>query len=313
MVRESPAVDHRIGDEDGSVHYVWDDRLDPIRRVEPGDVVRFDCPDASDGTVGPETAPADLPTDPLDPGHALVGPVAVAGASPGDVLVVEILDVTHGEWGWTAHWPDKGLLADHFDEGGLHVWDLDGDVGHFVDGIEVPLDPFPGSLGVAPAGEAARSTIPPRNVGGNLDVKYLTAGSTAYLPVEVDGALFSVGDGHAAQGDGEVCLTGIETPISVTARLSVRSGREITQPAYQTDSWQAPGPAYATTGVDDDLMAATERAILEMVRHLERERGLTASQAYVLCSVAVDLRINQVVNAPNWTVSASLPHSLFPD
>ena len=189
-------------------------------------------------------------------------------------------------------------------------------MGHFVKGIEVPLDPFPGVIGVAPAEPGEHGTLPPRSVGGNMDIKHLTAGSTLYLPAAVDGGLFSVGDCHAAQGDGEVCVTGIEAPMAVTARFTVRSDRSIDQPQFETAGPFTPSgadePMYGTAGISDDLMEATKLAVRHMIDHLAAERGLTRGEAYILCSAAVDLKINEVVDAPNWTVSAYLPEGLFP-
>lgn len=312
MERHRYDIDHRLSDAAENIHHTWNNSIKPVSTIRSGDIVRFQCPEASNGAVDERTGVADVPDVSLDPGHALIGPVAIEEATPGDVLEVELLDVHHGGWGWTAHWPDKGLLADHFTEHGLHIWKLDEGIGYFDGGIEVPLDPSPGTIGVAPAVNGSHSTIPPRNVGGNLDVKYLTEGSTAYFPVDVDTALFSVGDGHAAQGDGEVCLTGIETPLTLTARFSVHSQMQIERPRYATETRTTDGTAYATTGISDDLMTATEQAIRGMIEYLVSQWNLPRSQAYMLCSVVVDLKTNQVVNRPNWTVSAHIPESIFP-
>ena len=318
MSSENHTVDHQVSDDDGS-HSAWDNGLDPVRTIEPGDVVRFECRDATDGQLGPDSTVADVATLEVDPVHPLTGPVAIDGARPGDVLQVEILDLEHEGWGYTVILPGEmglGLLSDEFPEPDLFVWDLEDDVGHFVNGIEVALDPFPGVIGVAPVESGSHSTFPPRSVGGNLDVKHLTAGSTLYLPIAVDDALFSVGDCHAAQGDGEVCGTGIEAPMAVTCRFGVRSDRSLEGPQFETTGPFTPTgrdePIYGTTGVADDLMAATRTAIRHMIDHLHDERGLTRGEAYLLCSAAVDLKLNEVVNAPNWTVSAYLPESVFP-
>ncbi|MCQ4332008.1 acetamidase/formamidase family protein [Natronomonas sp. F2-12] len=313
-------VDYRISDRDENVHVgVWDNSLDPVRTVEPGSVVRFECRDATDNHFDAESTVEEMATKPSG-GHPLTGPIRVDGAEPGDVLAVELLEFQHKGFGVSYFYSrdtDKGLLPESFEEPGLHTWELDGDVGRFVNGIEIPLEPFPGIVGVAPAEPGEHSTIPPRRVGGNMDIKHLTAGSTLYLPVEVEGALFSIGDCHAAQGDGEVCVTAIEAPMSVTARLDVRSDMAIEEPQFETTGpFTATGadePAYATTGIADDLMDATKRAIRHMIDHLSETHGLTRAEAYILCSVAVDLKINQVVDAPNWTVSAYLPESIFPD
>ena len=209
-----------------------------------------------------------------------------------------------------------GLLPEEFPDSGIHVWELDEDVGHFVNGIEVPLDPFPGVIGVAPAAEGEHGTLPPHDGGGNVDIKHLTAGSRLYLPVAVDGALFSTGDCHAAQGDGEVCVTGVEAPMFVTARFDVRPDLQIEQPQFETEGPFMPAgrdePMYGTAGVADDLIEATKKAVRYMIGHLHEHRGLTRQEAYILCSAAVDLKINEVADAPNWTVSAYLPESIFP-
>nr|WP_159763680.1 acetamidase/formamidase family protein [Halovenus carboxidivorans] len=307
-----------MSDDDENVHVgVWDNALDPALSVESGAVVEFDCRGAPNGTFDEDSTAADL-EDMSFEGHPLTGPVFVDGAEPGDVLEIELLGFEHEGFGVTYFYPreeEKGLVPEEFDEPGVHIWDLDGDIGHFVDGIEVPLDPFPGIAGVAPAEAGEHSTTPPRRVGGNLDIKHLTAGSTLYLPVEVPGALFSIGDCHAAQGDGEVCITGIEAPMSVTARLSVRPEMEIEHPQFETAGpFSLSGvdePAYGTTGVAPEMREAAKTAIRQMIDHLHAERGLSRTDAYLLCSVAVDLKINQAVNEPNWTVSAYLPERLF--
>ena len=312
-------VDHRLSDREENVHVgTWNNALEPTLSVQPGAVIRFECRDAPNGHFDAESTVEDLATKPSN-GHPLTGPVRIEGAQPGDVLVVELLEFQHKGFGTSYFYPGetgKGLLPETFEDPGLYVWDLEGDVGRFVDGIEVPLDPFPGVVGVAPSDPGEHSTIPPRRVGGNVDIKHLTAGSTVYLPIEVEGALFSIGDCHAAQGDGEVCVTGIEAPMFVTARFGLRSEMSIEQPQFETTGPFTPTgagePMYATTGIADDLMAATKRAIRHMIEHLSEVYELTHEEAYILCSVAVDLKISQVVDAPNWTVSAYLPKSLFP-
>jgi acetamidase/formamidase len=315
----SYTVDHELSDADEHIHNAWDNSLEPILTVKPGEVVRFECRDALDGQVGPDSDVEDLATASFDPVHPLTGPVAVEGAEPGDVLAVEFLDFEHKGWGFTGFMPGEmglGLLPEDFPDAGLHVWDLDDGVAHFVNDIEVPLDMFPGIAGVAPAETGAHDTLPPRDTGGNFDIKHLTAGSTLYLPVEVAGALFSTGDCHAAQGDGEVCVTGIEAPMFVTARFDVLKDKSVSQPELETTGPFTPTgadePMYATAGIADDLMVATKKAVRHMIDHLEAERGLTRGEAYILCSAAVDLKISEVVDAPNWTVTAYLPESVFP-
>jgi acetamidase/formamidase len=312
-------IDHHLSDDDANVHHEWDDTLDPAVRIESGDVVRFECRDALDGQIKTDSTAEEFASASFDPVHPLTGPVYVAEAEPGDVLEVELLDLETKGWGYTGFFPgemDLGLLPEEFEEAGLHVWDIEEDVCRFVHGIEVPCRPFPGIVGNAPATGGPVDTLPPRDVGGNMDVKHMSEGSTVYLPVEVEGALFSTGDCHAAQGDGEVCVTGIEAPMFVTARFHVRKDMDIEQPQFETDGPFTPTGRdermYATTGIDSDLMEATKKAVRHMIDHCSSKRGLTRSEAYILCSAAVDLKINEVVDAPNWTVSAYLPESIFP-
>jgi acetamidase/formamidase len=293
-------ADHELSREPEHRHYDWDRARDPALTVDSGDTVAVACRDAADGQLPEGATVADL--EAVDaPGHALTGPVAVSGLEPGDTLAVDVLDVTHEGVGWTYVYPSEagtGLLPDEFPDGAVHTWALEGDVGRFVRGIEVPLTPFPGNLGVVPAEPGPHSTTPPRRVGGNLDVKHLTAGSTLYLPVEVAGGLFSVGDLHAAQGDGEVCITAIEMPGTVTVRLR-RSDRDVDGPELDPAGPFAPagdGPVRATTGLGDDLDAAAREAVRAMIRRLTTDRDLSRLAAYMLCSVAADLKVSEVVN-----------------
>jgi len=327
-VDDAPTPDYRLTDAPEHVHYSWDNALDPALTVQPGSVVAFDCRDAFDGQLPPDATAADLAAV-ESAGHPLTGPVAVEGAEPGDTLRVDLLAFEHEGWGVTVVPSGEnggGLLPDSVPGPHVRGWDLDGEsttapgdgrVARFVDDappVAVPVRPFPGNLGVAPGADGAHDTIPPRDVGGNLDVKHLTAGASLYLPVEAAGALFSIGDCHAAQGDGEVCLTGIEAPMTVTARLDL-ADRSVAQPEFETTGPFTPTgrdePMYATTGIAPDLMDATERAIAHMIAHLHDRRGIARLDAYVLCSTAVDLKISQVVDAPNWTVTAYLPESIL--
>jgi acetamidase/formamidase len=248
-------------------------------------------------------------------GHPLSGPIAIRDARPGDVLQIDILELVPGDLGYTAFSPGRGLLPEDFPEPYLKMWELDGISAELRPGVRIPLDPFLGVMGVALSEPGEHSTIPPRASGGNMDVKQLTAGATLYLPISIDGALFSAGDGHAAQGDGEVCITAIETTMSATLRFTVRRDRELRGPEFETtrplSAATSAGPHYATTGIAPDLMEASKEAVRAMIRHLVRDRGLSREDAYVLSSVAVDLRISEVVDAPNWVVSAFLPLAVF--
>jgi len=292
-----------------TVHYAWDNALPPRLEIESGETVRLACRDAFDGVYSRDST--EIVTR-VAKGHPLSGPVAVRGARPGDVLQVDVLDLVPGAFGVTTFVSDRGLLAGDFPEPYLKVWDLEGDRAEFRPGVRVPLAPFLGVMGVALAAPGEHSTIPPGAAGGNMDIKQLTKGSTLFLPVAVEGALFSCGDGHAAQGDGEVCITAIETTMTATLRLTVRRDLRIAGPEFETASAGAqPGRHYVTTGIAPDLMEATKQAVRAMIAHLVAARGLTREEAYVLCSVAADLKISEVVDAPNWVVSAFLPLGLF--
>ena len=230
-------------------------------------------------------------------------------------MQIDILEVKPGSFGWTSFRPGAGLLPDDFDAPYLRTWDLsDGAFAHLGDRIRVPLEPFCGVMGVALAAAGAHSTMPPRRTGGNMDIRQLTAGSTLYLPVEVDGGLFSVGDAHAAQGDGEVCITAIEMSATVSLRFTVRRHLQLAEPQFRAagSRWRgSSGPAYVTTAHGPDLLLNAQNAVRYMLDHVQREYGLSREDAYCLASVAVDLKISEVVDAPNWIVSAFLPLELF--
>jgi acetamidase/formamidase len=304
--------------DSSSVHYEWNNALPPRLVIRPGDTVVFETRDAADGFYTADSTAADVEARGPFRGHPLTGPVRVEDARPGDVLVVEIREVVPARpFGWTHIRPGRGLLPpSDFPKSFLQIWDVsDGAYARMGKGIAVPIDAFPGVLGTALDAPGGHSTMPPRKNGGNMDVKQLTAGATLYLPVWVDGALFSVGDAHAAQGDGEVCVTAVEMSARVTLRFGLESGRWLPEPCLRTagpigratnrGSW------FATTAHGPDLFAAAQQATRYMIQHLERERGLSREEAYALSSVAVDLKISEIVDAPNWIVSAFLPESIF--
>jgi acetamidase/formamidase len=246
----------------------------------------------------------------------VTGPVEVDGAEPGDTLQVDLLDFTPADWGWTASIPGFGLLAEDFPDGFLKITRLPADGGpvDFWPGIRIPLAPFCGEVGVAPE-TGPRSTIPPDLHGGNMDTRHLVAGSTLFLPVFHSGARFSIGDGHATQGDGEVSGTAIETPMRALVRLSVRKDVRVTGPEFvaapDPNAALRNGARYATDGIGPDLMAAARDALRRMIDWLGREHGLDPMQAYLLCSVAVDLRISEIVDVPNFVVTAHCPLGIF--
>lgn len=290
----------------------WSRDYEPATTVTSGAEVHLEILDASGGQItsgADSSAVSALDFARVNP---VTGPVYIEGARAGDVLQIDILNLAPRTEGWTALIPGFGLLADDFPEPWLHVWEIDKGLAHFVEGITVPVRPMCGVLGVAPAEAGEHSIVPPRRVGGNMDIPQLGVGATLYLPIEVDGALFSAGDTHAAQGDGEVCGTGIESSMDLDVRLTVRTDLSIDGPEYSVPDMSAreTGAAYACTGIAPDLMDASKQAIRAMIRHLQRTTSLDERAAYALCSVAVNLRISQLVDAPNWLVSAFLPHDV---
>lgn len=307
--------DHTI--HGAHTHNVWDRNLEPALEIEPNQSVEFTIIDASGGQLDRSSNLAAVKELDFTRVNPVTGPVFVAGARAGDVLVVEILEFGVKDWGWTAIIPGFGLLADEYPDPYLKIWELEKGAtnARFNEAIEIPLNPFPGTIGVAPGDPGPHSIVPPRSCGGNLDIKHLTAGTTLYLPVQVEGALFSVGDTHAAQGDGEVCGTAIESPMQLALRFSVRRDLNLEQPQYAIPgpliTGQDPRGYYVTTGISDDLMEATRKSVRAMIQHLGDVHGLEPNEAYALASVAVDLKISEVVDVPNWVVSAFLPQSIF--
>ncbi len=212
---------HHVGSEHGS--YVWDNRLAPALEVESGAVVELECADASGGQLTARSTAADVAELDLTRVNPVTGPVYVKGAQPGDVLAVEILELRPHDWGWTAIIPDFGLLADEFPEAWLNISRVDPDTRtvEFLPGVRLPFEPFPGTIGVAPEQTGEHPTLVPTKWGGNMDIKHLRPGTTLLLPVAVEGALFAVGDTHAAMGDAEVCGTAVETAMDIAVRLTI--------------------------------------------------------------------------------------------
>ena len=306
-----------IHDLVSGTQFNWSNDRTPVVTVRSGDELVLAVPDASGGQIGPGAGVDAVTGIDFDRVNPTCGPIFVEGARPGDVLAVEILRMEMSRLGWTAIFPGFGLLSDQFTAPWIRTWEIGNNArAVFRDGISVPVRPFCGVIGLALAEPGVHSVIPPRRVGGNLDVKQIGEGATIYLPVEVEGAMLGIGDTHAAQGDGEVCGTAIESPSTVTVRLSVRRDMDVEAPEFDVtrpleSAEDASAGYHATTGVAPDLMAASRQAIERMIVHLTRRYGLEPEEAYALCSVAVDLKISEVVDAPNWVVSAFLPLSLF--
>jgi acetamidase/formamidase len=295
-------------------HSRWNRRLEPRLEIASGDTVHMECVDASGGQVHPGMTTEEFLG--IDRGriHALTGPIFVQDAEPGDVLEVEILEVRHKGWGWTSFIAGLGFLKERFAEPFLFHWQLEEEVTHSLAPAIVPLRPFCGVMGVAPAEDGEFRTRAPGNFGGNLDVRELTAGARLYLPVLSAGALFSAGDAHAAQGDGEVCINGIECPADATLRFHLHEGRSISGPLVMSaDRRVSELGEWVVVESAADALSAAHAATSRMVDLLSSHWGLSPEHAYLLCSVAMNLRLSQVVNEPMITVSAAIAKDVLPE
>jgi acetamidase/formamidase len=295
------------------VHYGWNNQFPPRLTIAPGDTVNIETLDASAGQLNADSSVEDLKKLDMTFINPVTGPILVDGAQPGDALKITILSFRPSGWGWTGNIPGFGLLAEQFPDARLHHWNYDPGLSPVLygPGGRVPLRPMTGTIGVAPAEPGLHSIIPPRQVGGNMDVRDIGEGAELYLPIEVGGALLSVGDTHATQGDGEVCGTAIESPIDLTLKVELVKGANLRYPRYAT-----PGPVTnhfdkkgyeVTTGIGPDLYQAARIAVSEMVDLLSRRFGYSPIDAYMLCSVCADLRISSIVDRPNWVVSFLFP------
>ena len=296
-------------------HSVWNRGLEPRLHIAPGDEVQVECVDASGGQVQPGMTTAEYLAIDRTRIHALTGPIWVEGAEPGDVLQVDVLATRHGGWGWTSTIEGLGFLKERFHEPYLFHWTLEGEWTRTLAPAMVPVRPFLGVMGVARAEDGKFRTRPPGSFGGNLDVRELCAGSTLYLPVFNHGALFSCGDGHAAQGDGEVCINGIECPLDVTLGFQLHKQEPLSGPIVEASealAADATADAWVVVETGTDLEAAARAATGRMVDLLASRWGLSEVHAYLLCSVAMKLRLSQVVNEPVHTVSAAISKQILP-
>jgi acetamidase/formamidase len=268
---------HEIPLERRTLHGHFSRDLEPVLAIEPGDTIAFACPNAGWRLEDGERFE---PFDPeLDAGHALIGPIELRGAKSGQTLVVQIDRVEPGSWGFT-----QGHET-------VVRWSLEGGMGTDERGKKVALRPFLGVLGMPPDEAGRHSTGPPRRFGGNIDCKELVPGATLHLPIPVDCALFSAGDGHAAQGDGEVSGTAIECPVArAELTLDVRDDLDLRTPIARTEG------TWIAFGFDQDLDVAAEQAMATMLDLMERELGVDRSYALALASIVVDLRVTQIVN-----------------
>lgn len=357
-----------LADEPTTGHNRWHPDIPPVLEVDPGEEMELQTRDSLDGQINKDTTTAALGSINLNVAHPLTGPVLVHGARPGDLLEVHIREIQYPEFGYTVEIPGFGLLRDYFPLPYLVRWKLlDGyATSPDLPRVRIPEACFPGVIGVAPshdllremaeretrlaerggfvlppepkdavpatepiASEALR-TIPPRENGGNLDVRQLTRGTTLFIPVWTEGALFSIGDAHFAQGDSECCGTAIEINATFSLEFELRKGeaarRHIRDAQFSRDEYflrpefAVPKRFHATTGLSvgrdgenfsEDATVAAQNALLNMIDHIQERYGYSRAQAYAICSVAVDLKLSEMVDAPNFVVSAFLPLDIF--
>lgn len=295
-------------------HLGWDNSIEAVLSVEPGQTIAVETIDASGGQLHARATLDDLKALDFEQVNPVTGPVYVEGAEPGDAVAITFNAFHASGWGWTANIPGFGLLTDDFPDAALHVWNYDTSLSEpavFAPFGQVSLKPFVGTIGLALAEAGQHSVVPPRRVGGNLDIRDNCVGTTLYLPVEVAGGLLSLGDTHAAQGDGEICGTAIESPMVVAARIDLIKDARLRFPRFETSgpvTRHLDAKGYkATTGIGPDLMQASRDALSGMIDWLCATTGMTATDAYMLCSVCGDLRISEIVDVPNWTVSFYFP------
>ena len=289
-------------------HNKFSKLIPPVLTVKSGEVIKADAYEASDNQLHRKATLDDLINIDFGPIHAMTGPVYVEEAEVGNILAVDLMKVELHDYGWQAIVGGFGFLTDRFPNPKLNIHEIDVEnkTTMFNDKVKIPLKPFPGIMGVAPDTEEMLSTIPPRANGGNMDDPSLVEGTTVYFPVFVKGALFSIGDGHAVQGLGEVCGTAIEAPMTFTYRLRVIKDKpEIKEPQYETDDY------YAVTGFGTTIDIATKKAANYMVDHLSNNYDISAEDAYMLCSLVGDLKIAEVVDVPNMLVTMHFPKSIL--
>jgi acetamidase/formamidase len=297
------------------IHSRWNRGLKPRLTVAPGDTVHLECQDASGLQVRPGMTVAEYQEINRDRIHALTGPILIDGAEPGDVLRVDILEVAHRGWGWSSTIPGLGFLKDRFAAPYLFHWKLEGDVSRSLAPAVVPLRPFCGVMGVAPGEPGEFRTRPPGVFGGNMDVRDLSSGARLYLPVLNRGALFSAGDAHAAQGDGEICINGIECPSDVTLRFHLHRRHPLASPIAESPAGReraGESGAWMVIESSTDAVSAARAATGRMIDLLTARWGLEDVHSYILCSAVMNLHFAQVVNEPMYTVTASVPKGVLP-
>ena len=297
----------------GSLHKTWNRQNKPVLTVRSGDEITLSAPDAANGEITPESTSEDIGRinyRRLDP---LVGPVYVEGAKPGDALKIDVLNLKPLGWGWTALLPEFGLLWDEIQDPLIKIWrDLDRGFVEMPNGARFDLHPMIGCIGVAPAEDGDFASITPTNAAGNIDIRYLGAGSTLIVPVFTEGALLSAADGHALQGEGEISGTAIECPMEMSLKVEIIKNAGLDAPEVLTkDTFPATEGYRIFTGIGPDLMEAAKDATRRCIGPLARAQGISELEAYSLLGVVGELRIHEIVDIPHWVVGCMLPRRLF--
>lgn len=294
----------------------WNPAYPPRLTIAPGDTLRMEMRDASDGQVTQNMTLDAFAAFDKTRVHALTGPVAVDGAEPGDRLLIDILSYEHEGWAWTSIMPGLGLLPEDFPDPFLHIWKLEADHTDSMTGLRIPLQPFCGIIGVQPRIEGESRTRPPGPHGGNMDVRHLTAGNRLHLPVLHPWAGLCAGDAHAAQGDGEVSINGMEAPMTVTLRVDLLKNAPLSGPFVECRTPLEPEAFrdcahHAFVVSHEDPRQAAKDVVRRAIDYLCGRIGLSPQQAYVTCSVVLRLKISQLVNTPMTTVTGYLPEAIF--
>ncbi|WP_048059545.1 acetamidase/formamidase family protein [Picrophilus oshimae] len=296
------------GFDDKNLHFSWNAINKPVIYINDGDVLNINIPDSSTNQIRYDSRDMKIDNSRVD---AAVGPVYINGSEPGDAIEVEIYDIKTGGWGWSAIINNFGLLKNKYNER-LFIWDIENGYArgvNFLKGIKIPLNPFIGIIGTAPA-LGKYEMIPPQHFGGNMDNRLIRSGSKVLLPVNVNGGLISFSDPHASQGDGEVCGTAIETSAVLKIKIRLIKNRNLKTPIiYSNENYS--GNVIATTGINNDIYKAAVEATSEMINYLSRELNITEEESYILCSVAGNLRISEIVDEPNFVVSMVMPENVI--
>jgi acetamidase/formamidase len=296
----------------GSLHKTWNRKNPPVLTIRPGEEFMLRAPDAANGEITRRSTTTDIAAIDyrrLDP---LVGPIYIEGARSGDALEIEVLDLKTLGWGWTALLPEFGLLAHEIREPYLKIWELDRGYVEMPNGARFQLRPMIGCMGVAPAKDGDYASITPTNAAGNIDVRYLNTGSKLIVPVFNDGALLSAADGHALQGEGEICGTAIECPMEMTLRVNLLKSVNIPSPELIVgDTFPASEGYRIFTGIGPDLMEAARDSVRHCIPALAKAQKISEIEAYALLGVIGELRIHEIVDIPNWIVGCMIPRRLF--